>query len=56
MKKRIAILPIVVLLCIASCGVKKNAGIAEKQDLLQIQGHVISQDFVKIIMFCFHSM
>lgn len=56
MKKRIAILPIVVLLCIASCGVKKNAGIAEKQDLLQIQGHVISQDIVKIIMFCFHSM
>jgi len=44
MKKRIAILPIVALLCIVSCGVKKNAGIAEKQDLLQIQGHVISQD------------
>ena len=31
MKKRIAILPIVVLLCIASCGVKKNAAQQETQ-------------------------
>jgi len=31
MKKRIAILPIVVFLCIASCGVKKNAAQQETQ-------------------------
>ena len=57
MKKRIAILPIVVLLCIASCGVKKNATQQESQktnelvvtnDSLAFLGNLINDSTIHI--------